>query len=96
MIMSRDGVCLLTNSFFPLECPAFIKEATMDRIEHIMERWICTVCEYIYNPLHGDDTSGIRPKTAFVSLPGSWVCPECGAGKDDFVPYVEEDTTHNA
>ncbi len=30
--------------------------------------------------------SGIQPGTAFEDLPDDWVCPVCGAGKDDFEP----------
>ena len=49
-----------------------------------MEKWICTICGYVYDPLVGDPTSGIDPGTAFEDLPETWVCPECGAGKDMF------------
>ena len=49
-----------------------------------MEKWICTVCGYVYDPSIGDPTSGIDPGTAFEELPDDWVCPECGAPKDMF------------
>ncbi|HOV52766.1 MAG TPA: rubredoxin, partial [Methanothrix sp.] len=32
----------------------------------------------------GDPTSGIAPGTSFEDLPDDWVCPECGADKDQF------------
>jgi len=44
----------------------------------------CLVCGYIYDPKVGDPTAGILPGVEFDALPDNWVCPECGAGKDQF------------
>lgn len=49
-----------------------------------MTKYRCTVCGYIYDPQIGDPDNGINPGTAFEDLPDSWVCPECGVGKDMF------------
>ena len=49
-----------------------------------MERWICTICQYVYDPATGDPDNGIPAGTSFESLPDDWVCPLCGAGKDVF------------
>jgi rubredoxin len=49
-----------------------------------MQKWICTVCGYVYDPATGDPADGVNPGTSFESLPADWVCPVCGAGKDDF------------
>ncbi len=49
-----------------------------------MDKYKCTVCGYIYDPEAGDFTQGIAPGTAFADLPDTWVCPECGVGKDMF------------
>ncbi|MBT9171882.1 MAG: Rubredoxin [Syntrophomonadaceae bacterium] len=49
-----------------------------------MEKWVCTVCGYLYNPAEGDPDNGISPGTAFEDLPDDWVCPDCGADKDMF------------
>jgi len=54
--------------------------------EEKMQRYECTVCGYIYDPEKGDPDSGIEPGTAFEDLPDDWVCPICGAGKEDFEP----------
>ena len=54
-----------------------------------MKKYICTVCEYIYDPAKGDQDSGIEPGTAFEDLPDDWVCPLCGVGKEDFEPVEE-------
>ena len=49
-----------------------------------MKKYECSVCGYIYDPAEGDPDSGIAPGTAFEDLPDDWVCPICGAAKDDF------------
>jgi rubredoxin len=49
-----------------------------------MDRYICTVCGYEYNPEEGDPDSSIEPGTAFEDIPDDWVCPTCGATKSDF------------
>ncbi|OPX18264.1 rubredoxin [candidate division WOR-3 bacterium 4484_100] len=54
-------------------------------------QWQCTVCGYIYEPDYGDPDNGIPAGTLFENLPEDWVCPECGAEKDQFEPYVEEE-----
>lgn len=49
-----------------------------------MKKWICTVCGYVYDPAVGDPDNGIEAGTAFENLPDTWVCPECGVGKELF------------
>jgi len=49
-----------------------------------MERWICTVCQYVYDPALGDPDHGIAPGTSFAEIPDDWTCPLCGVGKDSF------------
>lgn len=49
-----------------------------------MDKYVCTVCGYIYNPEVGDPQSGVNPPTAFENLPEIWTCPSCGAVKDKF------------
>lgn len=55
-----------------------------------MQKYICTVCDYIYDPAIGDIDGGIEPGTAFEDIPQDWVCPECGVSKEEFEPYEEE------
>ena len=50
-----------------------------------MQKWECTVCGYIYDPEVGDEEHSVKPGTPFEGLPEDWVCPVCGAGKDQFV-----------
>jgi len=49
-----------------------------------MKQFRCTVCGYVYDPAAGDPDSGINPGTEFADLPEDWVCPVCGAAKNDF------------
>jgi rubredoxin len=52
--------------------------------EQIMDKYVCTVCGYVYDPGEGDPDNGVKPGTSFENLPDDWTCPVCGAGKDDF------------
>ena len=49
-----------------------------------MQKYVCNVCGYEYDPAAGDPDSGIAPGTAFEDLPEDWVCTVCGASKSDF------------
>ncbi|QRN86730.1 rubredoxin [Clostridia bacterium] len=49
-----------------------------------MDKYVCTVCGYVYDPAVGDPDAGIAPGTSFADLPEDWECPDCGVGKDDF------------
>jgi len=56
----------------------------MRKEEKIMDKYVCEVCGYVYDPNAGDPDSGIEPGTSFEDLPDDWTCPVCGASKDDF------------
>ncbi len=49
-----------------------------------MQKYICDVCGYVYDPEFGDPDGGIEPGVAFEDLPEDWVCPVCGVPKEDF------------
>ena len=51
-----------------------------------MERYVCGICGYVYDPAEGDPDAGVKKGTAFENLPEDWVCPVCGASKDEFSP----------
>lgn len=53
-----------------------------------MQKYICIVCNHIYDPALGDPDSGIAPGTPFDQLPDDWSCPDCGVTKDDFELYA--------
>ena len=49
-----------------------------------MNKYKCTVCEWIYDPEVGDPDGGIAPGTPFEKIPDDWQCPMCGAAKSEF------------
>jgi len=49
-----------------------------------MDKYVCGVCGYVYDPEIGDPDSGITPGTKWEDISEDWVCPVCGAGKDMF------------
>ena len=51
-----------------------------------MQRYVCDVCGWVYDPAEGDPDGDVPAGTAFDNLPDDWVCPECGVGKEDFSP----------
>ena len=40
-----------------------------------MERYLCTICDYVYDPAVGDPDNGIAPGTRFEDLPDDRLCP---------------------
>ena len=71
----------------PKTAPSYIEE----RKETVskMAKYECTVCGYIYDPELGDPDGGIKPGTPFEDIPDDWVCPVCGASKDQFEKVKE-------
>jgi len=49
-----------------------------------MDKYVCSVCGYVYDPEQGDPDNGIDPGTKWEDVPNDWECPVCGASKDDF------------
>lgn len=56
---------------------------THRRIFH-MAVYVCVLCGYEYDPVHGDPDHGIEEGTDFVDLPEDFECPLCGASKEEF------------
>lgn len=50
----------------------------------IMEKYVCMVCGWVYDPEAGDPANDVAIGTAFENLPEDWICPICGVGKDQF------------
>lgn len=48
------------------------------------KEYICVVCGFVYNEEVGLPEEGIKPGTRWNDIPNDWVCPECGADKEDF------------
>jgi flavin reductase (DIM6/NTAB) family NADH-FMN oxidoreductase RutF/rubredoxin len=76
------------GGFSPKTAPTYFKE--MDKAkkekkeEKNMDKYVCDVCGYVYNPEEGDPDNGVDAGTAFEDLPDDWVCPLCGAPKSEF------------
>lgn len=49
-----------------------------------MQRYVCDICGYIYDPSVGDVASSTLPGVALQDLPDDWLCPVCGVGVDFF------------
>ena len=49
-----------------------------------MNKWDCIDCSYIYDTDKGDPDYGVEPNTKFEDVPDDWVCPVCGANKNQF------------
>ena len=71
----------------PKAAPSYIEERKEARPK--MAKYECTVCGYIYDPELGDPDGGIKPGTPFEEIPDDWVCPVCGASKDQFEKIEE-------
>ena len=46
--------------------------------------FVCGICGYVYNEAETPYELGLPEGTAFFDLPDDWVCPLCGAAKDEF------------
>jgi len=69
-----------------VEAERMPSEAAPREGEVRMKKYVCEVCGWIYDPEEGDSNAGIDPGVAFEDLPDDYVCPVCGAGKDQFAP----------
>ena len=49
-----------------------------------MKMYICIVCGFVYDEKEGWPEEGIAAGTKWEDVPDDWVCPDCGAAKDDF------------
>ncbi len=69
----------------PKTAPSYIEEKEEKKVEAIKApKYKCTVCGYIYDPELGDPDGGVKPGMPFEEIPDDWVCPVCGAAKDEF------------
>ena len=49
-----------------------------------MDKYVCDVCGYTYDPAVGDPDNGVNAGTSFENVPEDWLCPTCSVGKDQF------------
>jgi len=75
---------LVKRGTSPKNAPTYIKEEPKEKEEKAVKKYRCKICGYIYDPEKGDPDGGIKPGTPFEEIPDDWVCPVCGASKDEF------------
>jgi len=46
--------------------------------------YLCLICGYIYDEEQGAPEEGLAPGTRWEDVPVNWLCPECGARKEEF------------
>ncbi len=46
--------------------------------------YMCVICGWLYEEERGYPEGGIAPGTRWQDVPANFVCPDCGAGKEDF------------
>lgn len=87
-VMTYEYYHEVKGGYSPKTAPTYFSEIdkiTEKKKEEVkMDKYVCTVCGYVYDPAKGDPETGIAPGTAFDALPDDWVCPICGAGKEAF------------
>lgn len=49
-----------------------------------MRKYVCSICGYVYDEAAGIPAAGIKPGTRWEELLEGWVCPLCGASKEEF------------
>ena len=53
------------------------------------KKYFCVICGYIYDEESGDPDSNLPPGSRWEDIPDDWVCPDCGASKEDFDLLVD-------
>ena len=48
------------------------------------KKYLCLLCGFIYDEEQGWPEDGIKPGTYWQDIPSDWLCPDCGAMKEDF------------
>ncbi|OPY56158.1 MAG: High molecular weight rubredoxin [Pelotomaculum sp. PtaU1.Bin035] len=66
----------------PVTAPAYAPKQEKKAV--IEDKYVCSICGYVYDPAVGDPENGIPPGTTFDKLPDEWTCPVCGVGKNMF------------
>jgi rubredoxin len=49
------------------------------------KKYMCLLCGYVYDEAQGWPEDGIAAGTRWAEVPDTWLCPDCGAAKADFV-----------
>ena len=52
--------------------------------KHEYHKYICEICNHIYDEAAGEPNVGLAPGTLWEDLAEDWRCPECSAIKSNF------------
>jgi len=63
---------------------AFLSSWDHNRVGEDYKVWMCIICGWVYEEEKGCPEEGLAPGTRWEDVPEFWVCPDCGAGKEDF------------
>ncbi len=58
-------------------------------------KYVCALCGYVYKSAEGDPENGVEAGTDFEDINEDWLCPLCGASKEDFDVIEEDDDIEN-
>ena len=47
-------------------------------------KYVCNVCDWVYDESDSAATDGIAPGTKWADVPDDFACPLCGVGKGAF------------
>ncbi len=88
--MTYDYYHRVKKGLAPKSAPTYIEErkreaptAPKEDVKK-MDKYVCKVCGYVYDPEKGDTDGGVAPGTPFEKIPDGWVYPVCGAAKSEF------------
>jgi rubredoxin len=87
MIENANGRILTSSAgFFGMrQCGTIvIAKPLLTKSVSIMKKYMCLICGFIYDEEKGWPDDGIAPGILWANVPLAWICPECGATKDDF------------
>jgi len=49
-----------------------------------MKTYECIICGWVYDEAKGAPKEGLAPGTRWEDVADDWVCPDCGANKEQF------------
>jgi len=81
--MTYDFYHKIRRGTTPATAPTYTQPEKKEEVTD-KAKYICTICNYTYDPGLGDPDSGVPAGTPFEKLPETWVCPICGAAKTKF------------
>lgn len=61
-----------------------------------MKKYACSVCGFVYDESTGNPESGVAAGTKWAEVPNDWICPLCGASKDEFEEQAESTSSETA